>query len=113
MIDGPGAHHRLIYPSYLGCGQSDGTSVLEQRLELTLLGLQIAVSTNVLAANVDVGDGPLAVNVGKGGLHVASVVYLWLASARIHVFLSQKYKGEGDTYQSRPTRLHKRLRRCP
>lgn len=47
----------------------DSTSILEQVVELTLLGLQIAVSTNVLLGDEDVGDGGLAGHFAKGGLN--------------------------------------------
>jgi hypothetical protein len=44
------------------------TSILEQRLQVALLGLQIRVSTNVLLRNEDAGHGSLARHFAEGAL---------------------------------------------
>lgn len=54
--------------------QSNGTSLLEQVLKLTLLSLKIAVSTNVLLGDEDVGNGSLAGHLAKCGLDRRAIV---------------------------------------
>lgn len=60
------------------------TSLLQERLQLALLvqGLNLRVSTDVLLANVDVGHGALAVELLKGVLKGATIIYCLLVSTR-------------------------------
>lgn len=48
-------------------------SVGQELLELALFGLQVAVASDVLLADEDVGDGGLAGQLGEGGLDTASI----------------------------------------
>lgn len=59
----------------LNLSSLNSTGVLEQGVELSLLGLQIAVSTNMLLGNEDVGHGGLARHFAEGGLDCGAVVY--------------------------------------
>lgn len=49
-------------------GYLDGTGILEQSGQVTLLCLQIRVSANVLLGNEDVGYGGLARHFAEGAL---------------------------------------------
>lgn len=49
-------------------GHLNSASILEQGLEVALLGLQIRVSTDMLLRNEDVGHGSLAGQLAEGGL---------------------------------------------
>lgn len=53
----------------------NGTSILEQSVKLALLGLQIAVSANMLFGNEDVGHGGLACHFAEGGLNSGAVIF--------------------------------------
>jgi hypothetical protein len=53
--------------------KSQSTSLLEQGGQIVLLGLQIAVATNVLLVDKDVGDGALARQLGQGLLDLGAV----------------------------------------
>lgn len=56
--------------------QSDGADLLEQGLELAGLGLQVRVAADVLLADVDIGDGALARDLGERALDEGAVVDL-------------------------------------
>lgn len=58
-----------------GCRhKSNGTSLLEQSVQLLLLGLQVRVAANVLLGNEDVGHGGLASKVAERGLDGGTVI---------------------------------------
>jgi hypothetical protein len=61
----------------------DGTGVLEQRVQVTLLGLQIRVSTNVLLRNEDVGHGSLARHLAECALDGGAVICTHNKLARV------------------------------
>ena len=53
----------------------DGTSILQKSWQITLLGLQIRVSTNVLMFDKDIWNGSLASNLLECILEVRTVVW--------------------------------------
>jgi hypothetical protein len=53
----------------------NGASILEQRVELALLALQLAVSTNVLLRNENVGHSPLTRHISESVLDIGTVIY--------------------------------------
>jgi hypothetical protein len=59
---------------FLSLCNLDGTSILEQRVQVALLGLQIRVPTNVLLRNEDVGHGSLARHLAEGALDRGTVI---------------------------------------
>jgi hypothetical protein len=61
----------------------DGTGVLEQRVQVALLGLQIRVSTNVLLRNEDVGHGSLARHLAECALDRGTVICTRKELARV------------------------------
>ena len=54
----------------------DSVGVLEQRLELALLSLQLGVAANVLLADEDVGNGALVGHLLESILNCGAVVCL-------------------------------------
>jgi hypothetical protein len=53
----------------------DSTNSLQQTIKLSLLRLQIAVATNVLLSDEDVGDASLSGDLFEGILEGCTVVY--------------------------------------
>jgi hypothetical protein len=62
----------------------DGTNALQQSVELAFLGLQVAVSANVLLSDEDVGHASLARDFLEGILEFGATVCEIAMSARIH-----------------------------
>jgi hypothetical protein len=70
---------------------SQGTSLLQQAIELALFRLQIAVATNVLLANEDVGYSTLVRNLLESVLDGGSIVNLVeFNDERLDALLGQK-----------------------
>jgi len=61
-------------PALARCTRLDGTGVLQQAIELRFLRLQIAVSTNVLLRDEDIGDASLAGNFLEGILESCAII---------------------------------------